>query len=45
LVFTGVVENKEVLPKDKILKLESHVIWQQWSSTWEVVLESFIWNY
>jgi hypothetical protein len=29
LVFTGVVENKEVLPKDKILKLESHVIWQQ----------------
>ena len=45
LVFTGVVENKEILPKDKILKLESHVIWQQWSSMWEVVLESFIWNY
>ncbi len=29
----------------KILKVSSHVLWQRWSTTWEVVLDSFIWNY
>jgi hypothetical protein len=27
------------------LKVSSHVLWEKWSYTGEVVLESFIWNY
>lgn len=34
-----------VLDTWKILKVSSHVIWQKWGYTWEVVLSSFIWNY
>lgn len=30
---------------DKILKVESHVLYKKWWKTWEVVFESFIWNY
>jgi hypothetical protein len=33
------------LPVDKILKVESHVLYKKWWNTWEVVFESFIWNY
>jgi type II secretory pathway pseudopilin PulG len=43
--FTWVVENWIILDTEKILKIESHVLWKKWNSTWEVVIESFIWNY
>lgn len=33
------------LPKDKILKVESHVLYKKWHKTWDIVFESFIWNY
>ena len=45
ILFTGVVEWKDILPRDSILKVESHVLYIKWTKTWEVVLESFIWNY
>lgn len=36
---------KNSLDTGKILKVSSHVLWEKWSYTGEVVLESFIWNY
>lgn len=45
IVFTWVKENWQILPTDKILKLESHVLFSKWSKTGEVILESFIGNY
>ncbi len=45
LSFHEVKEWDWVLPSDKILKLESHVLYMKWGDTWEVVFESFIWNY
>ena len=45
LVFTGVREGETQISADRILKVESHVLYNKWTKTWEVVLESFIWNY
>ncbi len=45
ILFTGVSEWTNILPRDSILKVESHVLYNKWTKTWEVVLESFIWNY
>jgi len=45
ILFTGVREWIHVLPRDSIMKIESHVLYNKWTKTWEVVLESFIWNY
>jgi len=45
IVFARVLEEKNVLPRENILKIESHVLYNKWGKTWEVVLESFIWNY
>lgn len=45
ILFTGVREWDTILPRESISKIESHVIYMKWSKTWEVVLESFIWNY
>lgn len=45
LLFTGVHEWQNILPRESILKVESHVLYMKWSKTWEVVLESFIGNY
>ncbi len=45
VVFTGVVENGKILPMDRIVKVESHVLYRRWLTTGDVVLESFIWNY
>jgi hypothetical protein len=45
ILFTGVREWENILPRDSILKVESHVLYNKWTKTWEVVLESFIWNY
>ncbi len=45
LSFDEVKEWDDVLPSDKILKIESHVLYMKWGNTGEVVFESFIWNY
>lgn len=45
LSFTWVVADWYLLPKDKILKVESHVLYKKWHKTWDIVFESFIWNY
>ena len=51
LVLTGVMEGNNLLPKDKILKLESHVLykkgtdgWIKWWHTGEIVIETLIGN-
>ena len=45
ILFTGVHEWENILPRESISKIESHVVYMKWSKTWEIVLESFIWNY
>ena len=45
LSFEKVKEWDNILPQDKILKIESHVLYMKWWYTGEVVFESFIWNY
>ncbi len=45
LLITWVVDNGKLLSKDKILKVESHVLYQRWAITWEKVMETFIGNY
>lgn len=45
LSFVEVIEWDNILPGDKILKIESHVLYKKWWNTGEVVFESFIWNY
>lgn len=43
--LSGYQESLEVLPMDKILKVESHVLYKKGHKTWDLVFESFIWNY
>lgn len=43
--FKPIIEWWNVLPTNKILKLESHVLYQKWSRTGEYIFESFIWNH
>ena len=46
LSFTWVtVDWWATLPEEKILKVESHVLYKKWHKTWDIVFESFIWNY
>jgi prepilin-type N-terminal cleavage/methylation domain-containing protein len=45
LSFKPVKEWDNFLPQDKIMKVESHVLYMKWGATGEVVFESFIWNY
>jgi len=47
LVITWVIynENDKIIDEDKLLKIESHVLYQKWTSTWEKVMETFIGNY
>lgn len=45
ILFDFVREWDKILPPNKILKVESHVSYIKGTKTWEVVLESFIWNY
>lgn len=45
ITFDAIKEGEVPLNTWKILKVSSHVIWQKWRYTWEVVLSSFIWNY
>ena len=33
------------LPEEKILKVEVHVLYDKLGKTWDIVFESFIWNY
>ncbi|HKL43956.1 MAG TPA: prepilin-type N-terminal cleavage/methylation domain-containing protein [Candidatus Absconditabacterales bacterium] len=45
LSFHEVREGENILPKDKILKVESHVLYMKGGLTGEVMFESFIGNY
>ena len=45
ITFDAIMEDEVPLNTGKILKVSSHVLWEKWSYTGEVVLESFIWNY
>lgn len=45
LIIKEVTENWESLPKDKILKVESHVLYRKWWLMWDKVMETFIWDY
>ena len=47
LVITWVVydESSKIIDPDKLLKIESHVLYQKWILTWEKVMETFIGNY
>ena len=46
LLITWVVaEDGEIIDTDKLLKIESHVLYQKWYLTWEKVMETFIGNY
>ena len=38
-------ESDSVIDSDKLLKIESHVLYKRWALTWEKVMETFIWNY
>jgi len=44
-IFEQYGSDKQLVDTWKIMKVSSHVIWQKWWYTWEVVLSSFIWNY
>ena len=45
ITFDAITEGNDSLDTGKILKVSSHVIWEKWAFTGEVVLQSFIWNY
>jgi type II secretory pathway pseudopilin PulG len=45
ILFTGVLDNNKIIDTWHIVKLEAHVLYQRWSKTGEIILESFIWNY
>ena len=46
LLITWVVtENGEAVDTDKLLKIESHVLYKKWYLTGEKVMETFMWNY
>lgn len=45
LLFKPIIEWENILPTNKILKLESHILYQKWSRTGEYIFESFIWNH
>ena len=47
LLITWVVydESNHMIDEDKLLKIESHVLYQRLALTWEKVMETFIWNY
>lgn len=46
LLITWVVaEDGEMIDTDKLLKIESHVLYKKWYLTWEKVMETFIGNY
>ncbi|MEI6426568.1 MAG: hypothetical protein WCO66_04420, partial [Candidatus Absconditabacteria bacterium] len=45
VVFTGLIESGVLIPRDQLVKVESHVLYNKGTMTGEVVLESFIGNY
>lgn len=46
LVITWVnYDEDKSIDNDKLLKIESHVLYQRWALTWEKVMETFIGNY
>ena len=45
IVIKGVDSNEWELDRNKLLKIESHVLYKKWIFKWEKVMETFIGNY
>lgn len=45
IVIKSVDSSEWELNPDKLLKIESHVLYKKWIFKWEKVMETFIWNY
>lgn len=45
LLITWVTADWVNIDTDKLLKIESHVLYKRWALTWDKVMETFIWNY
>lgn len=45
LVIKSVDSEGWKLDEDKLLKIESHVLYKRWILKWEKIMETFIWNY
>lgn len=45
LVITWILADQWKIDSDKLLKIESHVLYKKWALTGEKVMETFIWNY
>ena len=45
ILITWVAEDWHPVDGDKLLKIESHVLYHKWAITWEKIMETFIWNY
>ena len=43
--FASAQSNVSKLSTDKVLKVEVHVLYDKLGKTWDIVFESFIWNY
>ena len=44
-ISASIQSNVSKLSTDKILKVEVHVLYDKLGKTWDIVFESFIWNY
>lgn len=46
LIITWVIaDDGKIVDTNKLLKIESHVLYKRWILTWEKVMETFIWDY
>lgn len=45
LIIKSVTEWADIIPEWSLLKIESHVLYERMWTTWEKVMETFIWNY
>jgi hypothetical protein len=45
LLIKEVSDGENTVDSDKLLKIESHVLYKRWYLTGEKVMETFIWNY
>lgn len=45
LLIKWVTDGENEISEDKLLKIESHVLYKKWYLTWEKVMETFIGNY
>lgn len=41
----SVLEDWNSVWDDNLLKVESHVLYKKWALTWDIIMETFMWNY